>query len=294
MCKLNVYMIDKFVPGIEVKEIFGHHHHKTFENINSEIELKDYDDKYNYYEASAGRCDCSSVVGLLSDYKDKFSTYVDYLRSINKEDIVKLYEIKKVLLSPDYESDLNQVLNIRDKLFARLENYRKDLKDLELKRSELMVTSKPNIQDQIEIKKLASEIEKEKERLNNDNEYKVLNYAYEKFIEVNQPLILSRNYTLENKKDWWQENIDLKISKVEHESHMHVNAEFNHLKFILNDVLKLTPEVKIFSFWQEDEWKEYDNLKEVKTISINDLSLDDLLFLDLREVVTITRSNYKK
>lgn len=289
MCKLNVYMIDKFVPGIEVKEIFGHHHHKTFENINSEIELKDYDDKYNYYEASAGRCDCSSVVGLLSDYKDKFSTYVDYLKSIDKEDIVKLYEIKKVLLSPDYESDLNQVLNIRDKLFARLENYRKDLKDLELKRSELMVTSKPNIQDQIEIKKLTGEIEKEKERLNNDNEYKVLNHAYEKFIEVNQPLILSRNYTLKNKKDWWQENIDLKISKVEHESHMHVNAEFNHLKFILNDVLKLTPEVKIFSFWQEDEWKEYDNLKEVKTISINDLSLDDLLFLDLREVVTITR-----
>lgn len=291
MCKLNVYMIDKFVPGIEVKEIFGHHHHKTFENINSEIELKDYDDKYNYYEASAGRCDCSSVVGLLSDYKDKFSTYVDYLKSIGKDDIVKLYEIKKILQDPDYEKNLDQVLTIRDKLFARLENHRKDLKDLELKRSELMVTSKPNIQDQIEIKKLTSEIEKEKERLNNDNEYKVLSRAYEKFIEVNQPLILSRNYTLENKKDWWQENIDLKISKVEHESHMHINAEFNHLKFIINDVLKLTPEVKIFSFWQEDEWKEYDNLKEVKTISINDLSLDDLLYLDLREVVTITRSN---
>ncbi len=294
MCKLNVYMIDKFVPGIEVKEIFGHHHHKTFENINSEIELKDYDDKYNYYEASAGRCDCSSVVGLLSDYKDKFNTYMDYLKSIGKEDIAKLYEIKKVLQAPNYESDLEQTLTLRDRMFVRLETYTSKLKELELKKSELTITTKPNIQDQIEIKKLTSEIASEKERLNNDNEYKVIALAYEKFIESCQPLILSRNYTLENKKDWWQENIDLKISKVEHESHMHVNAEFNHLKFIINDVLKLTPEVKIFSFWQEDEWKEYDNLKEVKTISIEDLSLDDLLFLDLREVITITRSDYKK
>jgi len=288
MCQLNVYMIDKFVSGLDVKEIFNKHHHKTFENINEEIELKDFDDKYNYYEASAKRCDCGSVVGLLRDYKGKFQSYTDYLASMEKQNVVNLYKIKDLLSEVDYQSKLDNVLNVRDRMFLKLEDFTKDLKDREVVLSELTVKTHPNLQDQIMIKKLTQEIDSLKKSLNDNPEYKMAELSYNDFIKQNELLIASRNYTLDYKKDWWQENIDLKISKVEHENHIHTNAEFNHLKFILGDVLKLTDEVKLFSICQEDD-SNYDNLNRVKDISLNDLKLEDLIFLDHRDVVTIKR-----
>lgn len=289
MCKLNVYMIDKFVPGIDVKEIFNHHHHRGFENINNEIELKNYDDKYNYYEASAKRCDCGSVVGMLSDYSGKFGSYAEYLNSIDKENISKLYKIKDILEDSEYESKLNSVLSVRDEMFSKLDSYTKRLKELEARLSEITVTSKPNIQNHIAIKKLTREVNEIKKSLENNHDYKMLELSYNDFISRNELLIASRNYTLENKKDWWQENIDNKISRAEHECHIHVNAEFNHLKYILKDVLRITEEIKLFSFWQEDECHEYNNLQEIKSVKISDLNLEDLLFLNLKQVLTITR-----
>ena len=289
MCKLNVYMIDKYVPGIDVKEIFNHHHHRKFENINDEIELKGYDDNYNYYEASPTKCDCSSVVGLLSDYKDKFHTYVEHLISINKGDIAKLYQIKEMLKDEHYQDKLNNILATRDEMFAKLQSFTKHKQELEARISELTVTNRPNMQDQILIKKLTSELNDVKKQLENNHDYKMCEMAYNDYISRNELMILSRNFTLEHKKDWWQENIDSKINKVEHECHMHVNAEFNHIKTILRDVLKITNEVKLFSFWQEDDSHEYDNLEEVKTISIDNLELEDVIFLDLKQVITITK-----
>ena len=288
MCKLNVYMVDKFVPGIDVKEIFNHHHHKAFENINDEIEITKYDNFYNYYEASAGRCDCGSLVGILSDYADKFDSYLEYLTSIGKENLVELYKIKEILLSEDYDKKLGSVLSTRDKMFSKLELFTKDLKELEAKHSEMLLNQKPNLQDQILIKQIEREISDIKNKLENNEEYKMLKLSYEDFIERNGLLIASRNYTLENKQDWWQVNIDNKINMLEHESRMHINAEFNHLKFILKDVFKLTDEIKLFSFWQDGD-TDYDNLEEVKTVSLNDLKIDDLVFLNFKQVITITK-----
>lgn len=288
MCKLNVYMIDKFVPGIDVKEIFNHHHHKSFENINDEIEIKKYDEQYNYYEASAGRCDCGSIVGMLSDYSDKFDSYLDYLNSVGKENIVELYKIKEHLLDENYDEKLNNVLKTRDKMFSKLEAYTSRLKELEAKMSEIDLNQKQNLQGQILIKQLKKEISELKESLSKNEEYKMLELSYNDFIKRNESLIASRNYTLQNKKDWWQANIDNKINMLEHENHMHVNAEFNHLKFVLGDILKLTGEVKVFSFWQ-DEDTDYDNLEEKKVVSLKDLKIDDLVFLNFKEVITILK-----
>ena len=289
MCKLNVYMIDKFVPGIDVKEVFNHHHHKAFENINDEIELTNYDDKYNYYQASAKRCDCSSVVGMLVDYKGKFDSYIEYLNSIDKGDIVALYNIKSLLQEPNYDSKLSSVLATRDRMFEKLEKFTLPLKEAEAKLSELTVSAKPNIQDQIAIKKLSSEIVELRKALENNQDYKSQELLYNEFIKANELLISSRNYTLENKQDWWQKNIDGAINKAEHECHIKVNAEYNHLKNILKGVLKLTDEVKLFSFMQEDDCYEYNNLEEVKTVKIDELTMEDFLFLDVRQVITITR-----
>ena len=225
MCQLNVYMIDKFVPGI--------------------------DDKYNYYEASANRCDCGSVVGLIRDYREKFKTYKDYLESMQKHELIKLYMIKEILMSEDYEKRLTSVLATRDRMFSRIEEFTKELKEKEARLSELTIRDNPNIKEQIEIKKLKQQIMTIKKSLDNNHQYLAVVENYNEFIRQNELLILSRNYTLDYKKDWWQENIDLKISKTEHESHIHTNAEFNHLKFILGDVLKLTDEVKLFSILQE-------------------------------------------
>lgn len=289
MCKLNVYMIDKFVPGIDVKEVFNHHHHKAFENINDEIELTNYDDKYNYYQASAKRCDCSSVVGMLVDYKGKFDSYIEYLNSIDKGDIVALYNIKSLLQELNYDSKLSSVLATRDRMFEKLEKFTLPLKEAEAKLSELTVSAKPNIQDQIAIKKLSSEIIELRKALENNQDYKSQELLYNEFIKANELLISSRNYTLENKQDWWQKNIDGAINKAEHECHIKVNAEYNHLKNILKGVLKLTDEVKLFSFMQEDDCYEYNNLEEVKTVKIDELTMEDFLFLDVRQVITITR-----
>ena len=82
MCQLNVYMIDKYVPGVDVKEIFKHHHHHTFENINETVVIKNYDDDYNYYEASNNKCDCGSIIGFLTNNNSKYTSYLEYLEKM--------------------------------------------------------------------------------------------------------------------------------------------------------------------------------------------------------------------
>lgn len=292
MCQLNVYMIDKFVSGIDIKEIFNKHHHQSFENINEEVVIKNYDDDYNYYEASNNRCDCGSVLGKLNNYIGKFNTYTEYLESNKKDKVLKLYKIKELLLSDDYNQQLENLLTTKNELFTKLNNFNNNIKELEVQLADLQVNPKPNLQDQIKIKQLTNEIKTAKSNLDSDNHYNLVKSYYEDYIAKNELLLSSQNYTLEHKKDWWQENIDLAISKAEHEYHDHTNAEFNHLKFILNDILKLTDEVKLFSFWQGDAEREnnyFNSLTEVKTTTLNDLKLDDLVFLNYKDVVTITR-----
>jgi len=292
MCQLNVYMIDKFVSGVDVKEIFNKHHHHNFENINEEVVIKNYDDDFNYYEASNNRCDCGSVLGKLNNYIGKFNTYCEYLESNKKDKVLKLYKIKELLLSRDYNQQLEKLLTTKNELFTKLNDYNHKIKDLEIELADLQITDKPNLQDQIKIKQLSSKLREAKNNLDNNNHYKLAREVYEDYIAKNELLISSQNYTLEYKKDWWQENIDLAINKAEHEYHDHTNAEFNHLKFILNDILKLTDEVKLFSFWQGDAERENDyfnSLTEVKTTTLDELKLEDLIFLNYKDVVTIKR-----
>ena len=292
MCQLNVYMIDKYVSGVDVKEIFHRHHHHSFENINEEVVIKNYDDDYNYYEASHNKCDCGSVIGFLSNSNTKCASYIEYLESCGKEEIAKLYKIKKMLLKPDYEEKLNSTLQYRDTMFSKLENYALPIKEKEAILSELTLKTTPNLKDQIKIKQLESELKALKSGLDNNEEYKMLKLSYNDYIDRNSLLIASQNYTLEFKKDWWQENIDMAINKAEANFHQHVNAEFNHLKFILNDILKLTDEVKLFSFWQNDAKQESDyfnSINEVSSTTIDELSLDDLVFLNYKDVITIKK-----
>ena len=209
--------------------------------------------------------------------------------SINKGDIAKFYQIKEILKDEHYQDKLNKILSVRDEMFSRLQGFIKHKNEIEAKLGELTISTRPNMQDQITIKKLTAELNEIKKELENNHEYKMYEASYNDFITRNELMILSRNFTLEHKSDWWQENIDSKINKIEHECHMHVNAEFNHIKSILKDVLKITDEVKMFSFWQEDDNHEYDNLEEVKTVKIDDLELEDVIFLDLKQVITITR-----
>ena len=292
MCQLNVYMIDKYVPGVDVKEIFNRHHHHSFENINEEVVIKNYDDDYNYYEASHNKCDCGSVIGFLSNSNTKYTSYIEYLENCGKKEIAKLYKIKKLLLKNDYEERLASALQYRDTLFSRLEAFTNPIKEKEALLSELTLKQNPNIKDQIKIKQLDSEIKALKSDLENNEEYKMLKLSYADYIDRNSELIASQNYTLEFKKDWWQENIDMAINKAEASLHQHVNAEFNHLKFILSDILKLTDEVKLFSFWQNDAKQECDyfnSIREVSCTTLNELSLDDLVFLNFKDVITIKK-----
>ena len=214
------------------------------------------------------------------------------LKHCGKEEIARLYKIKKLLLKPDYEERLSSALEYRDKLFSKLENFTTTIKEKEALLSELSLKQNPNLKEQIQLKQLNEEIRSLKESLDNNEEYKMLKLSYTDYIDRNSNLIASQNYTLEYKKDWWQENIDMAINKAEANFHQHVNAEFNHLKFILNDILKLTDEVKLFSFWQNDAEHENDyfnSIKEVNSTTINDLTLDDLVFLDFKDVITIKK-----
>ena len=292
MCQLNVYMIDKYVPGMDVKEIFNKHHHQNFENLNSEVVIKSYDDDYNYYEASNNRCDCGSLIGLIREHKGKFNTYKEYLEANNKTQILKLYNIKQLLQLPDYEAKLTNCLNTRDKLFDKLINALNPVRELDIQISNLQIKTKPNLQEQIKLKQLTTDRNSLQEKIENSHDYILNTEIYQNFVAENEDLINSQNYMLDYKKDWWQENIDLAISKAEHENHSHTNAEFNHLKFVLGDILKLTDKVKLFSFWQNDAKIENDyfnSLTEVKTVKLSDLTLEDLIFLDFKEVITITK-----
>jgi len=292
MCQLNVYMIDKYVPGVDVKEIFNKHHHHSFENINETVVIKNYDDDYNYYEASTNKCDCGSIIGFLTNTNVNYKNYIEYLEKNDKHDVVKLYKIKNILKQPNYEEKLKSIISYRDTLFSKLEDFKKDIKEKEVTLSELSLKQNPNIKDQVKIKQTTEEINKLKSNLDDNKEYKMLELSYNDFIDRNSDFIASQNYTLEFKKDWWQENIDLAINKCEANYHHHVNAEFNHLKFVLNDILKLTNEVKLFSFWQNDAEHENDyfnSINEVKSTTLNELCIDDLVFLNYKDVITIKK-----
>lgn len=292
MCQLNVYMIDKYISGCDVKDIFNKHHHKNFDSLNSEITIRTYDDDYNYFEASNNHCDCGSVIGLIRDQKGKYNTYTDYLNANDKQHITKLYKIRDFLYSPDHEEVFNNINTTKTRMFDKLQRYQAPIINKDIEISEITVKPNLNFQDQVRLKRLTQEKKQLEKDLENNKEYNYERLSYEDFVKRNEHIIASEKYTLENKKDWWQANIDFAISHAEHETHSHAFAEFNHMKIILNDILKLTDQVKLFSFWQSDAKYENDyfnSLTETKTTKLSDLKLEDLIFLDFKEVVTVTR-----
>lgn len=63
-------------------------------------------------------------------------------------------------------------------------------------------------------------------------------------------------------------------------------AEYNNLLNFLDDILKQTDKVLLYSFWQSDEPIV---INQIKTISRKDLKIDDIAFLNYNDILIINK-----
>ncbi|MDD3174459.1 MAG: hypothetical protein PHF63_12515 [Herbinix sp.] len=74
------------------------------------------------------------------------------------------------------------------------------------------------------------------------------------------------------------------IARTEKETYVKNLAEYNSYYKLFCDIIKYVPSFIFCTIWSEPN-----ELKNVKTIGINSLLIDDLAFLDYDEMICITK-----
>lgn len=83
------------------------------------------------------------------------------------------------------------------------------------------------------------------------------------------------------------EKIDKKFFEFREGYGKNEEAEFDCLKNFIGGVLKKTDEINILSFWQDGE--PYVEIKNKEDISFNDLKIENLIFLNYNDLLTIRK-----
>lgn len=270
MCQLNLYMVPKSVSKEEIINIFEKYN--LYISGNSYYKLDEFVESYEIYAANCG-CDCRSIISSLQDVN--VSNFDEYKIKKKNEDTEKLNKMKNLKDSKDYETKVKEFENNRNKLWEIVDNFSKHIRDYEIQEKEKIFAL----------------------NLKEDEECKMMDeILYPKLNEMHEVIYKSKEYNnaLEEYQDYITKNADLNESTYydieENEKTINeydfsdLHDQFSDLKNIFTEILKLTKEIYIYPFWQDDEPLE---IKDKRQIVIENFSIEDLVFLPYRNLLQI-------
>lgn len=283
------------------------------ETLKQEDYLKSYDNLYGYRAYQKGCCNCGSFVGSLTD--NKGMEYNEVLALRKQEKIERLYQIKNVMNQPGYEAEKENFLQRRIKLSDELGAHSEYIGDYERKQTEIIQKLYSGDELNTQMEKLYREIGSLFAAQENQPEFQKKREEYNNFLQENEWMNESFCYFLseEEEKEAFDPGIPLSellgikeelnseevkiislekessvidevIAKAEKDTFTDNLDEFNTYYGLFLDLLK---EVDSFRF--ATIWSEPNELKNVRTVGIDHLIIDDLAFLEFDEMIEIQR-----
>lgn len=298
MCRFNYIMIKD-----EIAE----------ELLKQEEYYKVYDDLCGYRAYRKGYCNCDSFVGSLIDRKGM--KYSDAIETCRKEKLERLYQVRNIMNQPGYKERKERYLQIRMKLTDELNSFSEYITAYEMQQTDLIQKEYSGEAFNNQMKKLYKNINSMITSLETQPDYLKKREAYADFLHENEVLEESTRYylTKEEEDNLYSHSIPLsellgledklkleKIEKIElpdescvidkviartEKDKFEQNlVEYNSYHKLFSDIIKYVPSFMFCTIWSEPN-----DLKNVKTVGIDSLLIDDLAFMDYDEMLCITK-----
>lgn len=303
MCRFNLILI-----GDEIaKEPLEHEgYYRMYDNLNG------------YMAYQRGYCNCGSFVGSMVEKKGM--DYHDVIELRKAEKLDELFQIQNLMNQSNYKALKEEYLQKQAELSNEMNVFYNAINDFELQQAKYLQQNYNGEDLNHEMDNLNKEVSKMLTSLDSNPAYKVKNDAYITFLEKNQIMHLSTIYYLSKEEegntikntipisdilDIKTENIlteyitEENIIEIEEESRVIgevINRTENNDTNIKNldeykdfyeifcKLLEIVPTIKFTTIWSEPH-----ELKDVKTVSISKLKIDDFAFLDFDEMICITK-----
>lgn len=245
MCQLNLYIVPKTVKREVVLNIMKDcFSYQEPECVSDENLLPEVQDLNDIYVSAGMGCNCGTVQTYYQNNADE-KTWVDLKKDISLKKIEKLNKIKVLLERDDYLEYKSNVLEKSHELEKRLKE-------------------------------------------SNGEDYENVMKEWQVFFSENSLLydamMRYEKTKIENGKEIIYNNIDEEIKNIEKIEFENIENEYDDLLRFIDAVLEQADEVKLLSFWQ-DENSPY--VRNKKYVMRNDLKIDDIIFLKDNELLTI-------
>jgi len=297
MCRLNLVLINK----------------KEVENILScEDYDKIFDDLMGFMAYQKGLCNCDSFVGSVCEEKGTELGFLEITENRKQEEIKRLYQIRDFMMEPDYPAKRQEYIKQRSQLQEELDSLSSPITDYELDQLEIIEENYRDDEYDQKLEELNQIIGKQHADLESSFDYQEKWNAYQQLMNENLFMEDSTLYYLseeevESDEEGFsleelfgddfviddEEVIEIEESsrvigkRIEEEENITFEKEikeFDSYCNLFNKLLEKTDSILFTTIWSEPG-----ELKQVKEISVNDLKIDDLAFLDYDEMLCITR-----
>lgn len=266
MCQLNLYLIPKIIPAEEVVSIFKSSGLDIC--LDTYYKLDALTEKYNCYAASY-RCDCGSIISKLKD--DETKTFDEYKIKKKNDNIEKLKRMKALKAAEDYDIRVREYEAERDRLQSIANSFRAYIHDYETE--EFQRIKNLNISEKEKVKMVDEALRSKHDELEKNEDYQKALSIYWDFSDANRDLGESIYYNIEENE-----------KMIESYNFSDFYDQYNNLKNAFTDILKLTEEICIYPFWQDEEPM---IIVDRSQIAIDNLTIGDLAYLPYRNLLTV-------
>lgn len=276
---------------------------------------KIYDNLDGYKAYQKGYCNCGSFVGALIDKKGM--AFKEATEISKKEKLSRLYQIKSYMSQPGYKDRKEEFLQKQGVLTEELQAYDRYIRDYEIKQT-IAIQEKYSGQDLMnQMSELYNELGSMNTNLQEQPDYKRSHENYMNFLKDYELMNESWFYYLTKE----EEEIANKPGvppipdylKIKDETDMELEAviEIPEVSTVIDEVIereenenkyiqyqdeysmydKLFHNLLIYvpSFLFATIWSEPDELKNIKTVPIDSLIIDDLAFMNYDEMICIIK-----
>jgi len=257
MCRHNLIMVnEKAQESVLLEEYY------SIENSDTPY----YKDFRTY---SKGYCNCDSFVGKFSERTE--SDFESAIEQIRKEKISLLYQIKELKLQKDYKEKLEQYDDIMNKYINLLRNNYMNQLDEEIPPETPLNISEENEKN----RKVRDEL---KAYLDKNDLYRESSSYY--LTKEEQDIKLKElNFDMPSRV------IDEVVLNEEKEDYHSYKEEYESYVQLFTKLLEVGTDFVFSTVWNGPE-----NLKIKKSVKINDLKIEDLIFLDIDEMLVIAKA----
>ena len=245
MCQLNLYIIPKTAKKDLVLQLMkDYFDYQNPECITEENLLSEIKDEYNVFISAGMGCNCGTVQAYFQD-EDDSKSWIELKENLIYEQREKLEKVRQLLERKDYLEYKQEILNKQTELIKKREAAKGQEAEDALKKLQNFISDNQLLFETI--------------------------MKYEK-------------RKVENGKEIVYHEIDEEIKSAERYAIGNVESEFENLKNFVNDILKETEEIKLFSYWQ-DESKPL--IEDEDYVMQNELKIENIVYLKYNVLLTI-------